>query len=299
MISAGWRRLGINPAAFAVLGLVAIAMLLSRGAGAGWLVVVAAMLLGALGTAVVSGVLGSVGLRVACEVPTDCVAGETITIGITVRSLLPQLRTVTLIGLDNSTHSIEGNSLTRVAVLAERRAYVREFAVEVRGGLPLGLVRPSRHFRINLSIPLAVGPVPATVSLLDSIGEDPTAQVRTVRAYTPGDAARLVHWRSTARRGELMVRELESAEVVSGSGLQIRVSLDGDEERAEAVASHAAGLAIAALNAGLSVELLTSEGNGLRGGEVRTRREVGRRLAAAVPGAAPAATARRVVELGP
>jgi uncharacterized protein (DUF58 family) len=37
------------------------------------------------------------------------------------------------------------------------------------------------------------------------------AEVRAVRAYRTGDAIRDIHWRSTARRGEPMVREYDSA----------------------------------------------------------------------------------------
>jgi len=39
----------------------------------------------------------------------------------------------------------------------------------------------------------------------------PTAQaeIHGVRSYRSGDNPRLIHWRTSARRGELMVRELE------------------------------------------------------------------------------------------
>jgi uncharacterized protein (DUF58 family) len=37
------------------------------------------------------------------------------------------------------------------------------------------------------------------------------AEVRGVRTYRPGDSLRDVHWRTTARRGELMVREYDTA----------------------------------------------------------------------------------------
>ena len=39
-----------------------------------------------------------------------------------------------------------------------------------------------------------------------------TADVRGVRPYRPGDSPRDVHWRTTARRNSLMVREYDSTE---------------------------------------------------------------------------------------
>jgi uncharacterized protein (DUF58 family) len=246
-------------------------------------------------------VLGIVDVRVALEVPADAVAGETMTIGVHVTSLLPQLRTVTLLALDGSTHAVEKRGHANVRVEVGRRGMVRQIPVDVRAGLPLGVIRTARRFRIELPTPLAIAPVPAVVSLIDTLGEDPTSDVRGVRAYVPGDAARLVHWRSTARRGELMVRELESAQLLRGANLQVRVTLAEDADRADATASHAAGLAIAALDAGLTVTLLTCEAEGPRTGEVRTRREVGRRLAAAVAGVPSAGNAdsMRTLEVGP
>ncbi|MEY2424799.1 MAG: hypothetical protein QOI61_371, partial [Actinomycetota bacterium] len=216
MIAAGWRRLGISPAALVMLGLAVLALLLSRGAGSGWLVVIASAFIGGALVAAVVAAIGLVGLRVSLQTPTDATAGEVVTFGITVTGLVPQLRTVTLLALDGSMHASEGRRESRVAVLAERRGLHVAVAVEVRSGLPLGLIRPARRFTIVLPVPLAVGPVPSVVSLLDALGEDDAADVRTVRAYIPGDAARHVHWRSTARRGELMVREFDTTELLRG-----------------------------------------------------------------------------------
>jgi uncharacterized protein (DUF58 family) len=49
-------------------------------------------------------------------------------------------------------------------------------------------------------------------------------ELHSVREYAHGDSLRKVHWRSTARRGELMVKELEDA-----PRDEVAVLLDGDE----------------------------------------------------------------------
>ncbi len=49
-------------------------------------------------------------------------------------------------------------------------------------------------------------------------------ELHSVREYTQGESLRMVHWRSTARRGRLMVKELEDA-----PRDEVAVLLDGDE----------------------------------------------------------------------
>jgi uncharacterized protein (DUF58 family) len=294
------RRAGIGPFALAALGMAAIAMMLSRGAGSGWLVVVAAAFLGAFAVGVSTALFGLAGLRVAVTAPTDATVGERITIDVGVRAWLPQLRTVRFVNLDDSAHPVN-RGLTPLPVRADRRRLVESLTLEVRTGITLGFLRPARRFVVRLDTPLAVAPRPTPVSLIDALGFDAAADVRSVRAYVPGDPARLVHWRSTARRGDLMVRELEAADHVRGTELHIRLSLAGeDTDRAEAAASRAAGLAIVALDAGLRVRLLTRDGRGPRVTAVSTRRDVGRSLAAAVPGEPASAVAgerTRVIEV--
>jgi uncharacterized protein (DUF58 family) len=283
VIAAAWRRTGISGFALAGLGMAAIAMLLSRGAGSGWLVVLAAAFLGLVAVGVVTAVVGLVGARVSVVAPTDATVGELMSVEVIVSSPVPQLRTVTFVNLDGTTHPVN-RGRTTIAVRADRRRVVAALTLEVRSGITLGVLRPAARVVVDLPTPLAIGPRPTPVTLTDAIGFDVAADVRSVRSYVAGDPARLVHWRSTARRGELMVRELEAADQLQGTRLQFRVALSADHEAAEAAASRAAGLAIVALDAGLRVDLLTREHDGPRSGAVTSRREVGRRLAAAVTG---------------
>jgi uncharacterized protein (DUF58 family) len=108
--------------------------------------------------------------------------------------------------------------------------------------------------------------------------------VRAVRPYAPGDPARLVHWPTSARVGELTLRELEPPAII---GVAIAVDGRGSEIEPEIAASRAAGLGRAALRSGAYVLLLTCEQSGPVAAPVTSALELGRRLARMVPGAPP------------
>jgi uncharacterized protein (DUF58 family) len=111
--------------------------------------------------------------------------------------------------------------------------------------------------------------------------------VRSVRPYRSGDPSHLVHWPSTARTGELTVRELEPP---AEHGAAIVVHLPDDPVRADALASEAAGWVWAVHAAGGRIVLCTHEGSGPHAAPVATTVQAGRRLAVAtsgVPGAPP------------
>jgi uncharacterized protein (DUF58 family) len=74
------------------------------------------------------------------------------------------------------------------------------------------------------------------------------AEVRGVRQYRPGDALRDVHWRTTARRGEVMVREYDTAPspdlVLVVEAWLPSSPTAADRERLEAALSLAATVAV-------------------------------------------------------
>jgi uncharacterized protein (DUF58 family) len=111
--------------------------------------------------------------------------------------------------------------------------------------------------------------------------------VRAVRPYVAGDAARLVHWPTSARRGSLVVREHEPPPAV---GVALVIDLSGAPDDTESAASRAAGIGRATLAAGGAVWCCTCEESGPVSAPVADARDLGRRLAAAVagePGAPP------------
>ena len=155
-------------------------------------------------------------------------------------------------------------------------------------GLRLSTLFPFGLF-VKMGRPVLVEPVlvyPAIRSLAS--GEIPTileagwreryrrgrgAGLYNLRPYRPGDDPRLVHWRTSARTGDLILKELEEEDRP-----QIRLLVEDPpsgtpSEAIEADVSYVASLAALASRQGASVELLTAEGSsGLGTGEAHLDR---------------------------
>ena len=113
----------------------------------------------------------------------------------------------------------------------------------------------------------------------------------SLREYRTGDDQRLIHWRSSAKAGALIVRELE-AETATDTRIVLVGDGRRDPERLETALSEAASLAAHLLDAGAAVEL-TGPGIHVPPGRGRAHR---RRLLTALAlyeAAAPAAPGRR------
>jgi uncharacterized protein (DUF58 family) len=181
-------------------------------------------------------------------------------------------------------------------VTQRRGVFDRLIGIEVATTGPLGLCRASRRYTVELPSLMVVGPratpVAWTPRLLPSDAADAGGWsargggdvVRSVRPYTSGDPAHLVHWPSTARHGILQVRELEPP---ARTGEAVVLHLLAPSDEAEAAASRAAGLARSVLAAGGQLLLVTVQADGPVVAPARTRLEVSRRLARAVPGEPP------------
>ena len=146
-----------------------------------------------------------------------------------------------------------------------RRGRFRSPPLLVWSGFPFGFLRHERPADAGADV--VVLPVPGTVDaeglrrwlsrqagglgrsrkVLRRVTSD-QADVRGVRPYRAGDSLRSVHWRSSARRGELMVREYDAAPspdlvLVVEPWLPAEPT-DADRANLEAALSLAAGVAL-------------------------------------------------------
>ncbi|MEH2326350.1 MAG: DUF58 domain-containing protein [Nostoc sp.] len=163
----------------------------------------------------------------------------------------------------------------------QRRGVYRWHTVELGSGAPLGLFwcRRQRDCAATAIVYPTVLPL-ATCPLVDEMGQeeskrgDPrgkplqtatTGLVRSLRPYRVGDPTRLIHWRTSARYGELRVRELE---MVTG-GQEIVIALDSasnwEEENFEQAVIAAASLYFYAQQQQLQVQLWTASTDLIKG----------------------------------
>ncbi|MHC4470752.1 MAG: DUF58 domain-containing protein [Planctomycetota bacterium] len=198
--------------------------------------------------------------------------------------------------------SVRGGAVSGESALSGRlpalpRGIYRILGADLVSTWPLGLLRARR--RIEAFEELVVYPAPAdlpeSVSGRGGLGEilgacgapEGLLQPSSLREYVPGDELRRVHWKASARRGELVITEWEG-----GLGAGVEVVLDRRTDAA--TLEHALGvLSALALAAREEKELLTLHTQGLSatfGSEHRRFRELLRFLAGAeaLPSSAPA-----------
>lgn len=228
----------------------------------------------------------------ASAVPTDLVVGDRFSLVVTVAGprLLLSLaipgapRAETLVAEPPAIGTLTGR--------AASRGVMHGMTLEVASRGLCGLVGCVRVHEVHLARPLEIGPRPlAPVVPLPEVGGGwgdgvalPAADgdlVRGVREYLPGDRLRQIHWRASARHGELVVKESEEPQAPV---LHLVLDTGAGGEEGEAAAGRAAWYGCEALRRGFRLVLVTCEIGLTVAADVPTSLTVNRRLARAGAG---------------
>lgn len=166
----------------------------------------------------------------------------------------------------------------------QNRGVYRWHTVQLGSGAPLGLFwcRRQRHSAATAIVYPMVLPL-TTCPLVDEMGQEEskksnyrgkplqaatTGLVRSLRPYRMGDPTRLIHWRTSARYGELRVRELE----IVTDGQEIIIALDSagnwEADNFEKAVIAAASMYFYAQHQQLQVQLWTASTGLIKGERV-------------------------------
>lgn len=294
----GWPRPTRRVAVHALLGLA----LYGAGANvaAGWVLVLAGVVLGTIPWAAISARRAAGTIEVRRELPTVATAGLPVEVGLHVRTATPASIVVrdTLTGAAGATGDArEGVELSGVTRL--RRGVTTGGDVEAVVTDLLGLftvraraVVASRCEVLPSDAPRD-GPALAAASGGPAVATERGEGVETLgtREHVPGDPLRHVHWPSVARRGRLVVKQM-----AGGHAAPLLVAIDGGtwtREQLDRATAAASGIAATAATRGRPVSVVAD------GEEVPWGPAARRHLAALPPHAgAPARPLRGTSPLG-
>jgi uncharacterized protein (DUF58 family) len=158
-----------------------------------------------------------------------------------------------------------GTASVELERVARRRTHAEVHRTVVAASTPLGLLRVHDnvaarclfvvHPAIHGHSPAPPAPTEAEAETGRSTASRDGTEPGTVREWRPGDAGRDVHWRSTARRGELVVMERERLVLARRLVLVAGPAAAPDFERLVAAV---AASAVAMVRAGGEVALIAA-----------------------------------------
>lgn len=257
----------------ATLALTGFLFLLATNLMAGWLFFLVAFLLAVLLVGAVSARGAVRAVRLEAGATDPAVEGGEVTVPVVVEGR----KTVRFVQVEVAVGEERAARFLPVVRRGIQREVLR-FPSPARGAYPLGHLDIASAgllgmFRVRRRIPVRgeviVRPryqvLAALPAALDGEGEAATlvrrqgSDLRGVREYQPGDAARHVHWRSSARHRRLMVKEFEAA---GEHVMTVVVDAGRDQERSELdqAVRAAASIVRAALERGWKVTLLAGAG---------------------------------------
>src|SRR3954467_12253924 len=293
-------------AAGLIVGAVVL-FVIGTNAQAGWLFVLAALLLGTAVAGIVVPLVALRGLEVELTAPAE--TRQAVATG--VRLAVTNHGRAVRWGIVAHDQHVGGATTYLGAVRpgervevgtergAPRRGGARPAVVELRSAAPFGVAERRRRLPADATtlvlpriVPLGALPFvdlapsrEATTETDPRRGQGP--EYLGVREYRPGDPIRQVHWRLTARHGELVVRDLEEHRVPR---LAVWIDTRTAADTLDDVCSAAASIASSASATGVGVRLAAAAPQGQtvlsRASTLALHRWLPRGVARAVPAAA-------------
>ncbi len=264
-----------------------VVFLMGTNAQAGWLLVIASLLVGAVLAGVVLPLAGLRGLEAELIAPDETQQGGEAFVDVRLSHRGRGVRWSVLVRDDHLSPTDVFVDAVRAGERVEmttRRSALRRgrrstTSIEVRTAAPFGVAERRRTLPVRaetLVLPrvVALGPLP----FVDPVGTaDPAIhssprrgtgpEYLGIREYRPGDSMRRVHWPSTARHGAVMVREFEE-ERTRRLLVVVDTERDGDEPGAlgtplDRCCTVAASIASAALAHGHGARVVAATGSGV------------------------------------
>ena len=163
-----------------------------------------------------------------------------------------------------------GRTRGQLGMLLRRRGRLRVRSAHLTSLFPLGLFRKGRRYRCELDLliyPEIFAPSGLRPAQFGKSGNDPTRragwghELLGLRAFRQGDDPRSIHWKQTARTGELILKERETEEnrrlLIVFDNAVGALATAGDRRRFERLVSEAATAALDYLDNGYEVSLIT------------------------------------------
>jgi uncharacterized protein (DUF58 family) len=293
------RGIGVTPAGAVAIAAAIVAYQLAGPSGSKWLTTLAVLV--GLATFADGVVAFALMRRVELVVTPPSISQVGIANDVEVRVVLPRAQVSIRSLADTTTRPVVVDGDRRRVALRSVppvRGVFRVATFEVRCDDPFGLVVVTRQVRVVMTAPAYVAPALGTpappgtdgiaASTADPAHARPTpdgTDLVAVRPFQHGDPLRRVHWRSSERTGLLHVR-LGEPPVDDVVRLVVDLGPEPGPE-CERRASDAMATGSELIGDGRRLVVVTRETGGVVTDVVRNRRDLGRRLAAAVPGVPP------------
>ncbi len=284
----------VNPAyiGWVLGGLALFFFVAATNTLSGWLYVMSGVIFALLAIATTLSARNLRGIEVTRRPISTVSAGDILTVELLIQNTTAKPRTLLQVS-DLIPHRL-GNPVTKVIESlsanatqywvyqhsTQHRGIYRWQTVQIRSAAPLGLFwrRQDHDIKATAMVYPTVLPL-VRCPLIDELGRESSLQfnsdrranaateglTRSLRPYRWGDPTRLIHWRTSARYGELRVRELE----LFTGGQELVICLDSaaswEAEAFEEAVSAAASLYFYATHQSLNIRLWTASTGLLQG----------------------------------